>query len=100
MSRLALTPSSAEDTYARGQETAVRYSGADAHSRDRAGNSGASVVPPRRYFTPFQLFLAELEALGVSPDACRALHSRRYQPMAEEILEWTSREGCQILLRC
>ena len=42
---------------------------------------------------------AELEALGVSPDACRALHSRRYQPMAEEILEWTSREGCQILLR-
>ena len=25
---------------------------------------------------------AELEALGVSPDACRALHSRRYQPMA------------------
>ncbi len=42
---------------------------------------------------------AELEALGVAPEACRALHSRRYQSMAEEILEWTAREGCQILLR-
>ena len=47
----------------------------------------------------FSLKANALEAMGVSNDAFQALTSRRYRPMAEEILAWVAREGCGVLLR-
>lgn len=47
----------------------------------------------------FSLKANELESMGVSNDASLALTSRRYRPMAEEILGWTARENCSVLLR-
>jgi DNA processing protein len=47
----------------------------------------------------FSLRANELESMGVSSDASGALTSRRYRPMAEEILDWAAREDCGVLLR-
>jgi DNA processing protein len=40
-----------------------------------------------------------LEALGICGDACSAIRSRGYQSMAEEIVDWGTREGCRFLIR-
>lgn len=47
----------------------------------------------------FTMNVLQLEALGVQEEVCRAILARRYRAMAEEILGWVSKEGCQILLR-
>jgi DNA processing protein len=47
----------------------------------------------------FTMKIAELRALGASADACGALRSRRFQAMAQEILDWGNREGCRFLVR-
>ncbi len=47
----------------------------------------------------FSIGRASLEAMGISRDACDALESRRYRPMAEEILDWGARGGCRFLCR-
>jgi DNA processing protein len=41
----------------------------------------------------------ELESLGVPPEAGAAISSRRYRPMADEILDWANRENCWFLIR-
>jgi DNA processing protein len=41
----------------------------------------------------------ELQVLGISAEAASALCSRRYRGMAEEIIDWATRENCHILLR-
>jgi len=40
-----------------------------------------------------------LGALGVPQDVCEAISSRRYQSMAEEIIDWGLREGCHFIYR-
>jgi DNA processing protein len=41
----------------------------------------------------------QLEAYGISPEIASAISSRRYLQMAAEILDWTAREKCRILVR-
>src|SRR4030042_1730747 len=41
----------------------------------------------------------QLESIGVSPEGCVAIRSRRYRAMADEIMDWAHREGCRILVR-
>jgi len=41
----------------------------------------------------------ELESFGVPPEAGAAISSRRYRPMADEILDWANRENCRFLVR-
>jgi DNA processing protein len=41
----------------------------------------------------------ELESLGVPPEAGVAISSRRYRPMADEIVDWANREHCWFLVR-
>jgi DNA processing protein len=41
----------------------------------------------------------QLEAYGISPEIASAISSRRYLQMATEILDWTAREKCRILVR-
>jgi DNA processing protein len=42
---------------------------------------------------------SELEAIGISKEAGAAIRSRRYRPMAEEILDWAGREKCRLVAR-
>ncbi len=42
---------------------------------------------------------AELESLGLTSEAAAAVQARRYRPMAAEILDWTRREACGIVIR-
>jgi DNA processing protein len=41
----------------------------------------------------------ELESFGVPPEAGAAISSRRYRPMADEIVDWANRENCRFLVR-
>jgi DNA processing protein len=41
----------------------------------------------------------ELESFGVPLEAGTAISSRRYRPMADEILDWAHRENCRFLVR-
>jgi DNA processing protein len=41
----------------------------------------------------------ELESFGVPLEAGTAISSRRYRPMADEILDWARRENCRFLVR-
>lgn len=41
----------------------------------------------------------ELESFGASAEAATAIAARRYQSMAEEIVDWARREGCHFLVR-
>jgi len=47
----------------------------------------------------FALGPHELEAQGISSESASAIGSRRFLRMAEEILDWTTREKCRILVR-
>ncbi len=47
----------------------------------------------------FSVARESLEAIGIPPEACAALSSRRYRPMADEILDWGDRGGCRFLCR-
>lgn len=51
---------------------------------------------------PSEVFTIErgaLEAIGIPQDACEALSSRRFRPMADEIVDWGARGGCQFVCR-
>jgi DNA processing protein len=45
----------------------------------------------------FSLEEPALELLGLKPEVCHSLKSRRYKAMAEEIFDWGKREGCHSL---
>jgi len=47
----------------------------------------------------FALDRRELEAHGIPSETASAIGSRRFLGMAEEILDWTARESCRILVR-
>lgn len=47
----------------------------------------------------FRMREGELEAHTIPADCCRALRSRRFRPMAEEIVDWSRREKCVLLAR-
>jgi len=47
----------------------------------------------------FRMPQGELESHSVAAECCRTLRSRRYRPMAEEIVDWSRREKCVLLAR-
>ena len=47
----------------------------------------------------FSMSEKSLQSLGIPGEACPAIRSRSYEPIAAEILDWASREGCRILTR-
>ena len=47
----------------------------------------------------FSLDCASMEAVGIPHEACTAITSRRYRPMADEIVDWGTRGGCQFVCR-
>lgn len=47
----------------------------------------------------FETSRRDLESLSLNVEGCEAILSRRYAQMAEEILEWSSREYCHFLVR-
>jgi DNA processing protein len=47
----------------------------------------------------FSLDPRSLEAMGIAREAREALTARRYTAMADEILDWGSREGCHFICR-
>jgi DNA processing protein len=46
----------------------------------------------------FSLCADALERLGIPPDGCLGIASRRYRSMAQEILGWSDMDGCRLLL--
>jgi DNA processing protein len=47
----------------------------------------------------FSMDMEALASLGIPQEANAIIRSRGYQAMAEEIYDWSIREGCQILLK-
>ncbi len=52
-----------------------------------------------RFSELLRLSSQELEARGLAAPIGRAISSRRYRSMAEEIVDWAAREGCLCLAR-
>jgi len=42
---------------------------------------------------------SQLEKLGVSREASRAVQSRKFRESAEEVFDWSLREGCRFVMR-
>ena len=47
----------------------------------------------------FQMSRPELEALGAPAESATAISTRRYRSMAEETIDWATRENCRLLIR-
>jgi DNA processing protein len=45
----------------------------------------------------FSLTTGALEGIGIPADSCLSIATRRYRSMAQEILEWSRRDGCRLL---
>jgi DNA processing protein len=46
----------------------------------------------------YSLSMETLEGLGIPPDGCLGIASRRYRSMAQDILGWSHSDGCRLLL--
>ncbi len=69
--------------------TLIPGMGSIAQSRLRSICSDPSAI--------FSIDRGALGAIGIPQEACEALSSRRFRPMADEILDWGVRGGCRFI---